>query len=1017
MLQRQTISLPLAQGVDTKTDNKQVEAGKLLELENGVFTKLKSIQKRHGNVALGQSVLGSPTETVANGIGLATYKNELLLADGSSIYSYDQANDAWNSKGPYTPVLVGQNPVVKDTSSQTNPDGTTHPAGLQLYAWQDSVVANSVRYCLIDSATSQVLLPSTQLALNATQPRVIAIENGFVVYWVDVSVWAIKIALISITSPLSAPTISTLTASGVSDDALKLGPSLQSIYDVSLIESSGQPQICFVFNNNNNGITVRMYLNASPTVQAYAQQVISGDSAYALTVFSNNTAIALNGPGPVVLYGNTSFDLLFAAYTNQLQPITSATIYGSISAISQVTGCSRSDGPGFVAYLRNASNGGTIIQKFVDDTYSVVAGAQSQTNAYLGGKAFKNGSSTYVPVIAYYAPVISASEGDVPLQSATFLLDESLKPVARVLADKSKVPTGNILPGAIKYNDHSYRLTCMESLLIGSNLFDTQSNVVTVSFTFNDPTQSVFHETIANNLHLSGGFLQMYDGVNVVEHGFHFYPRMNGFTVSILNDGSLSTGTYYYTACYEWTDNQGNIHQSAPASPRKVVLTTPNKSIKVYFSSLNFTAKTGLRAVQIIVYRTEADKNIFHRVSSLTSPTINEIDSYQQFIDDGLSDTDLAVRPLLYTQPLVLTSPQAVQNFPAPATNCIQLNRNRLWVVDSTSPLDVWYSKLPGPDTPIAFNDGFIKQVDPRGGPITALSTIDDKLLVFKASHIFVIIGQGPTNTDENNDLSDSILVTTDCGCIDQRSIVATPIGLLFKGRKGIYLIDRSLAVQYIGAPVEAYNAEEITSAILVANTNQVRFTLRSGKTLVYDYFVGQWGVFTNQYAKDCMIWQATPVLLRTNGSIWRETPGVYTDAGLPIRLKLATSWFSFANLQGFQRVRRAQILGAWKSAHQLQISVCTDFNDTIVQQIVVTPSTPTVFGAGLYGGESPYGGEFQLYQWRVDLARQKTQSVKFIIEDLPAVTAGEGMSLSSIAFEVGAKVGLNKVPASQIVS
>ena len=38
MLQRQNIVVPLAQGVDTKTDEKQVEAGNLLELENGVFT-------------------------------------------------------------------------------------------------------------------------------------------------------------------------------------------------------------------------------------------------------------------------------------------------------------------------------------------------------------------------------------------------------------------------------------------------------------------------------------------------------------------------------------------------------------------------------------------------------------------------------------------------------------------------------------------------------------------------------------------------------------------------------------------------------------------------------------------------------------------------------------------------------------------------------------------------------------------------------------------------------------------
>jgi hypothetical protein len=223
--------------------------------------------------------------------------------------------------------------------------------------------------------------------------------------------------------------------------------------------------------------------------------------------------------------------------------------------------------------------------------------------------------------------------------------------------------------------------------------------------------------------------------------------------------------------------------------------------------------------------------------------------------------------------------------------------------------------------------------------------------------------------------------------------------------------------VQYIGAPVEAYNNETITSATLMANVNQVRFTLQSGKTLVYDYFVQQWGVFTGQYAVDALIWNATPVLLRANGTVLRETPDVWTDAGSPFSLKLTTSWLTFANIQGFQRVRRAQILGAWKAPHNLAVDVCVDFNDTIVQSMTVTPQTPTVYGGTSPYGNGVYGGAFQLYQWRIDLARQKNQAVKFTIQDLPTATAGEGMSLSSIAFEVGAKQGTAKVPVTQIFS
>lgn len=1029
MLQRQTISLPLAQGVDTKTDEKQVEAGKLLELENAVFTKTKSIQKRRGNTAIGNGIAGS-MQSVTNGIGLASYKEELLLANGTDLYSYDQLNDNWVSKSQYTPVVVSQFSVIKDIYSQRVPDGSTHSSGLQLYAWEDSQASNTIRYSVIDGGTNQAILSSQLLASNARRPRVLSVASGFAVYWTDIanpSAPVLKVALFLAAAPLSAPSVYTLTASGVSDNALDPAAGL-TIYDACIVQGSQTPFITVVFNNSNSGMTVRVYDYNSPTTQIPGITQFILTTGAVLSVFNNNIDSPFHPDpcGPVVVYReDATDDIIYAPFAPDLTLMDGPNIIFNSSDVTQLTGCSNSEGAGFVVYASVVGLGNEdVAQAVVNDTYNLVSvNLTYQVNGQLWGRAFKVNGSAYVPVVYYYPPSVLAPSGNISLQSALFLLDQNASIIVRALDSTAAYrnanvgySTGIILPDAVQHSPHSWRMTGTESVLVEGSLFQTQTNVVALDFMFQDPTQSVYHEELANNLHLSGGFLQMYDGIDVVEHGFHLYPIVYSATPS-ASVGVLADGTYYYTACYEWTDNQGNIHQSAPADPQKVVVTSGPKQVDLSISNLNYTAKIGSRSVQIVIYRTEKDGKILHRVSDLTTPQVNDRTVGSFPYTDNLADADLAVRPKLYTQPLDLTANAEVENFPAPPNSIVQLHRNRLWVVDSTSPLDIWYSKFPGPETPVAFNDGFVKQVDPRGGPITALSTIDDKLLVFKRDHIFFVVGQGPTNTDQNNDLSDSILVTTDCGCIDQRSITATPVGLMFQSRKGIYLIDRSLAVQYIGAPVEAYNNEVITSATLVADTNQVRFTLQSGLTLVYDYFVGQWGTFTNQYGKDCIIWQETPILLRSNGSIWRETPGLYTDAGLPIKLKLATSWFSFANLQGFQRVRRAQILGARKSPHQLQVSVCTDFNDTIVQQVVVTPSNPTAFGAGLYGAESLYGGEFQLYQWRVDLARQKTQSVKFIIEDLPAATAGEGMSLSSIAFEVGAKVGLNKVPASQIVS
>lgn len=63
------------------------------------------------------------------------------------------------------------------------------------------------------------------------------------------------------------------------------------------------------------------------------------------------------------------------------------------------------------------------------------------------------------------------------------------------------------------------------------------------------------------------------------------------------------------------------------------------------------------------------------------------------------------------------------------------------------------------------------------------------------------------------------------------------PLGIMYKSNKGIYLLNRSLQVDYIGSPVEDYNSQNITSADLIQDKNRRRFLTSSGVTLVYDYY------------------------------------------------------------------------------------------------------------------------------------------------------------------------------------
>lgn len=1038
-LERQVIVMPLAQGLDLKTDVKQVEAGKLLELENGVFTTLKAISKRNGNVALGKQIINETNAVVSSGVGLASYQDELLLADGESLYSYDQGNNAWVNKDQYVSVSVSRQSVIKDTYEQTYCDGVTHSSGIQAYVWQDSAAVpastTTIKYCIVDSVTNQTIVPATVLTSTGIKPRVIIAGGLFVFYYYDTATTQLTLASLSVGTVSATPTVTAITGTGANDSAVD---TTYPNYDVSVVSTQGGDQIGLAFNNGNAGTTLRLYSINSPTTQNVTQVVI-GFRSRATSVFAANTTASGN-PGVTIVFASDNgiapftTTIRFYSFDFQLQPVQNGTIASGLlyQQARLITGINTGNGIGFtVFYSYFLATANYTSRAIVDSSYVVTNTTVWKRNVSPIGRTFAINGKIYLPVTFYYPGAIDPTSGDTETQSCYFLLDSDGSVVAKALdqyAGNSPPTTGSLSApplAQVSYLDAStVRLAALEQVLIAGSITATSTNVSSVNFAFADSLHAVNHVTLANDLHLSGGFLQMYDGIKTVEHNFHLYPitgtpTAGGTGYPSIPTSPATTGVYYYTACFEWVDNQGNIHQSKPASYKRVTINAGQR-VQITCNYLSLTAKDASRPIQIVFYRTLGDGTIFHRVSSLTAPDLNVIDggSASFTFTDETTDIDLATRPLLYTQPLAQNAVAELENYPAPPTNLLELHRNRLFVMDSTNPLNLWYSKLPGPSTPVAFNDGQVKQIDPRGGNVTALATVDDKLLLFKRSHIFFIVGQGPDNTGLNNDFSDAILITTDCGCIDPRSVVGTPVGIMFQSAKGIYLIDRSLQVQYIGSSIEGYNDETITSATLVPNTNQVRFTLESGKTLVFDYYVQQWGVFTNQFAVDSLVWQDSTTLLRSNGTVLRETPGVFTDAGSPIRLKIATSWLSFAKVQGFQRVRRAQILGALKSPHNLMVNVCVDFNDNIVQQAMVQPTPPTYYGGSSpYGAESVYGGTFQLYQWRIDLARQKCQAVKFIFEDVPASGSGEGLNLTSIGFEVGAKTGLNKMPASQIVS
>jgi hypothetical protein len=472
----------------------------------------------------------------------------------------------------------------------------------------------------------------------------------------------------------------------------------------------------------------------------------------------------------------------------------------------------------------------------------------------------------------------------------------------------------------------------------------------------------------------------------------------------------MSDGTYQYSAVYSWIDNKGYQHRSAPSVPVTVVLTagTTTQQQTIIIDTLRITEKSN---VTIELYRTEGTGTVFYQITSPTAPTYNNpsVDSIA-FIDT-LADLTILSNELLYT-----TSDE-LENIAPPAASIIETFQNRVFLAGLEDGNKLQYSKIREDGKPVEFNDTLTLPVNPLGGPIKALASMADKLIIFKNTSIFYLSGGGPNNQGEQDTFIEVELVSSDVGCVDQNSVVLMPSGLMFKSEKGIFLLDPTLTTSYIGAPIEDYNDLNVKAATFIPNKNQVMF-ITSGDALIYNYFSNQWATFTNHQGISATVLNNDLYYIRNNNDVFKSASH-FTDNGSFIRLRMETSWMSFAGVQGYQRVYRALLLGKYKSAHKLTMEAAYNFIDAYIESKTVDASdftTDSVYGeSATYGSESPYGGTGNQYQFRLDFAKQKCESIRLRITESQDSDYGEGLQMSNILIIVGAKASEFKPSQSRI--
>jgi hypothetical protein len=1018
------IPIAFAGGVDTKGDPKTIIPAKLLDLQNATFTRSGTLSKRTGYDALSRLVDGQDDPYVSPH-SIAARGEELVLFADDHLLSYRESSDTWSKVGYAYPITDTERDIAATSSDQSLADLATLD-GITVVAWEDS--RGGVWYSIAESATGRLLRAPGQLDAAGERPRVVVCGDRLHVYYVVASASQIRVLVVNPSTydanATTAILVDDINAAVPNYDAMTLPPLLGAGACIVWILATGGYRVGYV---DPSGVIGGAGIGW-PSAASWPTDAIDGPVSIAA-----GSQAGIDEPFLAVFWGD-GFDLKYRF-------LQAASLYTSIANGTPLTRTST------YARIATATRINTAAAKFCVNVWAEeeatagiandpdnrvwfatvqIDGGDSVSSVPLRGhglvsRGFTHNNRCYacvvhpVPFFPYVALVNNHIEDTgTPIYSAAgrFCVGTS-----DGLPTRRHLPSMSAIAGGFQFA--ALAREQVDANPSGQQF--TETGIRQIRLMMDDPNalQSV---TWATDLIIAGALPMRYDGDTIAEFSFLTAPDDIAPAVASTTggDGLTLLGTYLYRCCYEEVDAQGLVHPGGMSIDLAVQLTGTENTVTIQIPTYRLTAKRE-SSVRIGVFRTEAndtagDVPAFYRVTSLNPssttgpnryvPNDTTVDTVE-FVD-LLPDLALLERERAYTNEGVLS------NDPAPLGSVIVSGKDRIFWSDPTDPNLVRYSQTRrdgyGPESSFDLS----LRIDQSGGDIGAMAILDDALFVFEERAVLFVLGPGPlANPDAAPQIgfSPPVELPTDAeGCTRPRSVAQTSSVILYQTPDGaIKQIDRSRQVSYIGAPVEAYNGQTVTSADEIPGKEQVIFLTSSGRTLLYDHFHGQWSTYTNHTGLDATVVGETYHYVRSNASdyrVFRADSALYLDAGVSYSMYIETAWIKFAQyLQGLQKVWYALILGTYISPHQLVVRIGINYENNWGQPYVIdvdADHAPTYYGEGGYG-VGVYGGDPDtVYQQRIHVGA-KCESIRFSFNDaLSPAPQGASFELTELLLTGG---------------
>lgn len=326
------------------------------------------------------------------------------------------------------------------------------------------------------------------------------------------------------------------------------------------------------------------------------------------------------------------------------------------------------------------------------------------------------------------------------------------------------------------------------------------------------------------------------------------------YLAASLSGGSF-TGTYGAIAIIRWVDKAGRLHRVV-SDP--LTITASSNRIDITVSRIacsTYDAEGGTEVeADCWLYMTTNGGSTYYLVADTSGnrmqPGVTSNDCFYEFLD--VQPGSLGAGLINITDALFTTE---IQPTPVPAFLHVAKIGDRIWAVDAEDRSRIWFSK---PLVAGYASEWSAVNTLTVGDEATAVVDVGGFPTVLARGGIYQIAGAGPDATGAGS-FAPAQKMPYEVECVDPVSVCRTPMGVVFRGRRGLYILGNGLSDQpgilldseMLVDPTSdtPVSAEYRLRVVYQESTSEIHVLTPGRRRLVYNVIEQKWSKY--DYGED----------------------------------------------------------------------------------------------------------------------------------------------------------------------